>query len=534
MKRFLTTLALACAVLASSAQLSILQQLTGKPSANDPSQQLQKFNQFYRYLNASYVDTINNEQLIEAAIVEVLAQLDPHSAYVPAEDMKQVNESFEGSFSGIGVEFNVLKDTLIVVNTITGGPAEKVGVMPNDRIVEIDEQAVIGIKREEVPKKLRGPKGTVVEIKVVRHGEQGLLSFRIVRDNIPINSVDATYLLAPKVGYIKVNRFAQTTITEMNEALDKLGAIESLVLDLGGNGGGLLNQAVDMSALFLPKNSVVVSTEGRVIPPENFATRTNGRFMKGRLIVLIDESSASASEIVSGAIQDWDRGLVVGRRSFGKGLVQRQFPLIDGSAVRITVAHYHTPTGRDIQRPYQMGHAKEYYESFLDRFDQRALDSIPGTDSLKYVTLNKKRTVYGGGGIYPDVFVAADTTGYSKYWAQLVRRGVINEFVIEYMDQNRIRLESAYPNFDTFLKNYVVDQAIFDQLAALGEKREVAPDPEGLAVSREKLGLQLKALVAQKLWGMTEYYRVFNTDNPEVKEALRILENWHKYAAAIL
>lgn len=498
----------------------------------DPSFQLQKFSQFFTYLNMSYVDTINNVKITEDAIKQVLSELDPHSAYVSPDEMKEVNESFSGSFSGIGVEFNILKDTLIVVNTIVGGPAEKVGVLPNDRIVTIDSQYVLGIKQNEVPDKLRGPKGTVVEIGVIRRGEPSIISFRIVRDNIPINAVDAAYRINPNTGYIKVNRFSNTTMSEFNAAMDKFGDIDALVLDLRGNGGGLLNQAVDMSETFLNKGSLIVFTEGRLAPAERYSARADGRFTKGKLIVLIDENSASASEIVAGAVQDWDRGLIVGRRSFGKGLVQRQFPLIDGSSVRITVSRYHTPTGRVIQRPFEMGHTDEYYASHFER--SALADSIATSDTLTYKTLRKGRTVYGGGGIFPDVFVAADTTGYSNYWAQLVRRGVINEFIIEYMDSSRASIEAKHPDFKSFLNGYQVDQAMLDQLVALGKKRDVPYDAEGMEISSGRFKEVLKALVAQKMWGMNEYYRVINASDEMLIEAQRLLKEWDKDFKSIL
>ncbi|MDR2885385.1 MAG: PDZ domain-containing protein [Rikenellaceae bacterium] len=535
MKRISLTAILLCAVFTVGAQFPFPRQLATRPvNQNDASYQLQKFNQFYSYLNGSYVDTIDNKALMEKAIVEVLAQLDPHSTYVTSDEMKQVSEQFDGSFSGIGVEFNVLQDTLIVVNTIVGGPSEKVGVLPNDRIVEIDGVSAIGIKRDEVPKKLRGPKGTVVNIKVSRRGEQELASFRIVRDDIPINAVDAAYKLDPSTGYIKVNRFSRTTVDEVNEAMDKLGKIGALVLDLRGNGGGLLDQAVDMGSLFLTRDQVVVSTEGRLIRPEKFAAQRNGRFTDGKLVVLIDEGSASASEIVAGAVQDWDRGLVIGHRSFGKGLVQRQFPLIDGSSVRITVAHYHTPTGRVIQRPYQMGHTKEYYESLLDRLDQRGMDTVPGADSLRYRTLRKGRTVYGGGGIYPDIYVAPDTTGYTVYWANLVRRGVMNEFIITYMDANRAQMVRLYPDFESFQRNFAVTQPMLQQLADMGEKAGVKYDAEAMEASREKMSLQIRALAAQKLWQMNEYYRVLNSEDQVLKRAVRALGEWTRELAAAM
>ena len=350
------------------------------------AQQLRKLMQVYRYLDGLYVDEVEMGPLVESAIEGMLEELDPHSAYIGAEDMKGVQESFDGEFSGIGIEFNVLRDTVIVVNTIVGGPAERVGVMPNDRIVRIDTLDAVGFKQTDVPKHLRGKTGTRVEIDVVRHGEPAPLHFVIVRDKIPLNTVDAAYMAADGVGYIKVNRFGRTTMSEFREAFDKLGRPQSLILDLRGNGGGLLEQAVEMAGFFLPRGALVVSTEGRAVPPMSLRNPHDGEAPDGPLAVLIDENSASASEIVAGAVQDWDRGVVVGRPSFGKGLVQRQIGLGDGSAVRITVARYHTPSGRVIQRPYEKGKRREYYLDHLRRYNairnaRCAIRSTPGRRS---------------------------------------------------------------------------------------------------------------------------------------------------------
>ena len=389
----------------------------------DDARQFQKLAQVFRYLSGLYVDEVEMKPVVEGAITGMLEELDPHSAYIGAEEMKGVQESFDGEFSGIGVEFNVLRDTVIVVNTIAGGPAERVGVRANDRIVRIDTLDAVGMSRTDVPKHLRGKTGTKVGIDVVRHGTPGRLHFVIVRDKIPLNTVDASYLAGEGIGYIKVNRFGRTTMDEFTEAYRKLGRPEGLILDLRGNGGGLLEQAIGMAGFFLPRGAVIVSTEGRAVPASSFRAQTNGEDLKGRLVVLIDESSASASEIVAGAVQDWDRGVVVGRPSFGKGLVQRQIGLSDGSAVRITVARYHTPSGRVIQRPYEKGKRREYYLDHLRRYNDAARDSLDAA-APAYRTLRTGRTVYGGGGIRPDILVEADTAGFSNYYGELIRRGI--------------------------------------------------------------------------------------------------------------
>ena len=354
-------------------------------------QSIQKLMQFVNYLNGSYVDTLNMGSLVDDAIVEMLSKLDPHSAYVSAEEMKEVNESFNANFEGIGIEFNVLNDTVIVVNTIPGGPSEKVGLMPNDRIVQVADTSIVGTKQTQVPKLLRGPKGTIIDVGVVRSGVPEIMKFRIERDKIPIYTVDASYKVDERTGYVRVNRFAATTNQELQDAVSAMGRIDALILDLRGNGGGYMDQAVYMANTFLPKGSLIVSTEGSKMPPEQLSAPRNPSFGRGKVVVLVDEFSASASEIVAGAIQDWDRGLIIGRPTFGKGLVQRQFPLNDGSAVRITVARYHTPTGRVIQRPYEKGKTEEYYINFSNRFTADSLETFP--DSLKYRTLRSGRTV---------------------------------------------------------------------------------------------------------------------------------------------
>ncbi|WP_300798685.1 S41 family peptidase [uncultured Alistipes sp.] len=503
-------------------------------TSSDAAPQLQKLMEVYRYLVRYYVDEVEMAPLVEEAITGMLDELDPHSAYLDAEQMQSVAASFDGEFSGIGVEFNILRDTIIVVNTIAGGPAERVGVLPNDRIVRIDSLDAVGMRQADVPKYLRGKTGTRVAVDIVRHGVDERLHFVMVRDRIPLNTVDAAYMAADGIGYIKVNRFGRTTMSEFGEAYERLGRPAKLILDLRGNGGGLLEQAIGMAEFFLPRGALIVSTEGRSVPTRSYHAQRDGEALGGKLVVLIDEVSASASEIVTGAIQDWDRGVVVGRPSFGKGLVQRQVMLGDGSAVRITIARYHTPSGRIIQRPYEKGKRREYYLDHLRRYDDAVRDSLDAA-APEFRTLRTGRTVRGGGGIRPDVPVDEDTTGYSKYYAELIRRGVVNEYVVATMDRRRDSLERRYPDFGAFDAGFVADTAMLREVAELGAARGVAVDSAGLGASAPLMRIQLKALVAQRLYGTEAFYRVINAERSETfHRAVAILEEWEKRGLPLL
>ena len=496
-------------------------------------EQIQKFNRFFSYLSAAYVDEVDMAPLVEASIRSSLAELDPHSTYLNQEELKAEMESFAGEFSGIGIEFNILQDTVLVVNTIVGGPAESVGVRAGDRIVEVDGENIVGLKRSEVPPKLRGERGSAVRVGVKRPNSTELLYFTIVRDNIPITTIDAAYLAADDVGYIKVNRFGHTTMSEFREAMAKIGNIEGLILDLRGNGGGLLGQAVELAGYFLPKDALIVYTEGRAMKPEYLHSRKEREF-KGDVVVLIDESSASASEIVAGALQDWDRAIVVGRDSFGKGLVQRQIPLGDGSAVRITVARYHTPSGRVIQRPYEKGDKEAYYKAHYNRLaghvDSLATDSLP-----EYRTLHSRRVVYGGGGIHPDVVVNSDTTRVSNYMVKLLAQGIYADFITEYMEANRTHLKQTYPTFESFDANFHLSADDMQRLVTIATAKGIAYNDEEFNLSRELIVNQLSAMVAQRLYSTSEFYQLLNPrENESYRMALQLFANWNEQAKPLL
>ena len=484
--------------------------------------QLQKLNRLYRHLYNSYVDSVDMAPLVESGIRAMLEELDPHSVYLDEKEMKSSEEVMEGEFSGIGVEYNILNDTIMVVNTVPQGPAEGVGLLPNDRIVKIDGENVVGIERSDVPPRLRGETGTVVNVSVVRRGVSEELNFSITRDKIPITTVDAAYKISKDAGYIKVNRFGRTTMQEFEQAMLQLGEVGTLVLDLSNNGGGLLDQAVGMAGYFIEQDSLVVSTEGRAIEPRYFYAEDGGRF-KGNLIVMINESSASGSEIVAGAVQDWDRGLLVGRSSFGKGLVQSQIPLGDGTAVRLTVARYHTPSGRVIQRPYERGHADEYHKAHIERLRSAGEDSV--VLKSKFKTLRLGRDVYADGGIRPDIVVQSDTTQISDYMVKVVAKDVYNELLLGYLDSNRDKLQSDYPTFERFEKEYSFPDEQMQRLVELATAKGVEYDAEGYELSRELMRTQLTAMVAQRLFSTSEYYRYINPRvNDSYKRVLLLLE----------
>jgi carboxyl-terminal processing protease len=477
-----------------------------------------------------YVDSINDKKIVESTLTAILKELDPHSVYIPKEEVDRVNEPLEGSFEGVGIQFQLLDDTLLVVQTIAGCPAAKVGVLPGDRIIYIGTELIAGVKMQnsDIMKRLRGQKGTEVSVKIRRRGNPELIDFKIIRDKIPLYSVDATYMIGKEIGYIKINSFGASTHDEFIKAFNDLKkkGMKHLILSLQGNGGGYLNTAQQLADEFLSRDKLIVYTQGLNQPKAVLESTAMGNFETGKLIVLIDEYSASASEIVSGALQDWDRAIIVGRRSFGKGLVQRQFPLIDGSMMRLTTARYYTPSGRCIQKSYKDG-VDKYELDIVNRYKKGELlhaDSIHFPDSLRYQTLNLKRTVYGGGGIMPDIFVPMDTTSYTNYLRKIVAQGVVNKVCTQYIDMHRADLKKKYPSFDKFKKEYDIDDAFLKDLLTQADKDKIKFDSAQYVISKSFIKLQLKALIARDLWEMSEYYQIMDAENESLTKAVEILQ----------
>ena len=499
----------------------------------DPKTTTDKFASLLNYIEYMYVDSVNSKELTEKAIISLLEELDPHSTYISAEEVQEANEPLEGSFDGIGVQFNILHDTIMVVEPIQGGPSEKLGIRGGDKIVTVDgvNVAGVGMKNTDVFKKLRGPRGTKVKVGILRKGVPGVATYEIIRDKIPIYSIDAAYIAAEGLGDIKVSRFAKTTTEELHKALDDLKkkGMRDLVLDLQDNGGGMLSAAIDMCDEFLDKDKLIVFTKGRTFPEEktNAKPRVKGRFEEGRLVVLIDESSASASEIVSGAIQDWDRGVIVGRRSFGKGLVQRPIPLPDGSMVRLTVQKYYTPAGRCIQKPYEKG-LEDYEMDYLKRLKNGEFfhaDSIKFSEKDKYETRLTHRTVYGGGGIMPDVFVPLDTSENSKYFSNLLRVGITNDWTMEYVDAHRDELKKKYPTSKEFISQFMFSEAEVQAFIQEAEKKEVKFNEVEFARSKQVILIRMKALVGRGIYENESFYEIINELNPAFKRGMEILVN---------
>lgn len=528
---------LAAAVICAAATFGISAQYS---RCNSASRQQQKLLMVENIVNNLYVDNVDEEKIVENAVRGILENLDPHSSYSTKEETTSSQETMQGSFSGIGIQFNMQKDTLYVVQTIAGGPSEKVGILPGDRFIAVDDSIIAGrkLKNTDIMKRLRGPKGTKVNIKVKRGSNAELLEFRITRDDIPLNSIDAVYMADGKTGYIRLSRFAATSYKEFKDAITKLKkqGMQQLILDLTDNGGGYMQIAAQIANEMLNRGNLIVYTQGRKSPRQNLNADGSGTFRTQKVVVMINQFSASASEILSGAVQDWDRGVVVGRRSFGKGLVQREFLLPDSSSFRLTIARYYTPSGRNIQKPYVKGDREDYDKDIIDRYNHGELqsaDSIHFADSLKHTTLRLHRTVYGGGGIMPDVFVPLDTTQYTDYHRRLVAKGIIPQFALRYVDKNRADLKAQYPDAQKFIKEFTVTDEMLNNLVDAGKAEKVDFDKSQFAKSKEMLRTFVKAAIANDLFSTGAYFQIVNEQNDIYKEALSIINDDARYRKII-
>ncbi len=479
-----------------------------------------------------YVDSVDCNKLVEEAINGMLSKLDPHSSYTNAEETKKIQEPLQGSFEGIGIQFNMLDDTLIVIQPTSKGPSEKVGIMAGDRIITVNDTAIAGVKmsREDIMRRLRGPKGSQVVLGIKRHGTDGLSYFTVTRDKIPLTTVDAAYMVTPTIGLIRFTSFGLTTRQEIIDAIASLKAqgMRDLIIDLQQNGGGLLDVAAEITSEFLPKGDTIVYTEGRSVTPRMYTSTGGNAFQTGKVAVLIDEYTASAAEILTGAIQDNDRGLVLGRRSFGKGLVQRPIDLPDGSMIRLTVARYYTPSGRCIQKPYTNGDKQAYSKDVITRYNNGELtneDSIHFPDSLRYTTRKKGRTVYGGGGIMPDYFVPLDTTRYTKYYRELSVKGLIVSASLRYLDDNHKRLARQWKDFNDFRDHFAIPDEVIQHLTDEGDSLGIHPaDEEEASETARQLSLTLKALAARDIWDMSEYFAIGYQHDPLVLKAVELID----------
>ena len=495
-----------------------------------------KLNGLLRIIDDQYVDTVNMSDLIEDAMPQILGELDPHSSYIPAKDLQAVNDDLRGSFSGIGVQFTIQQDTIHISDVIAGGPSEKVGIMPGDRIVEIDDSAFVGkiVTNNESMKRLKGPKGSEVKLGIVRQGEKEILHFTIIRGDIPNKSIKAAYMINDKFGYINIEKFSETTYPEMLISLAKLHQenCQGIIIDLRGNTGGYMGPAIQMVNEFLPKGRLIVYTEGRKAPRENYPSNGTGSSQQMPLIVLLDEGSASASEIFAGAIQDNDRGTIIGRRSFGKGLVQQPIEFNDGSAIRLTIARYYTPSGRCIQKPYQKGKDEQYEMDLLTRYEHGEFfsqDSIKQDEShIFYTSLG--RPVYGGGGIMPDIFVPQDTTGMTSYFRMAVNRGLTIQFSFQYTDRNRQKLQK-YTNAEDLLK-YLKTQNILEKFAQFAESKGLKRRNILMYQSKELFDRNLYGNIIYNMLNMEEYLKYLNQSDKTVLKALEILEKEESFPQA--
>ncbi len=500
-------------------------------------QALQKLLNAEYAISSLYVDSVNEDKLVEEAIKGMLESLDPHSSYTDAKETKELEEPLQGEFSGVGIQFNMNKDTLYVIQTVPGGPSERVGVLAGDRIIYVNDTIIAGVKMKnsDIQKRLRGKKGTNVTIKVKRPGVKELITFRITRDNIPLHSIDAQYMLDERTGYLRISRFGAKTHEEMMDALEELKkqGMTQLVMDLSDNGGGYLNAAIDMCNEFLDRGQLMVYTEGDNSPRNEANANGWGEHKDLHMVVMVNQYSASAAEIFAGAMQDWDRAVIVGRRTFGKGLVQRPFKFEDGSMMRLTVARYYTPSGRCIQKPYSRGDKKAYEKELLDRANEGeyySLDSIQINDTVRYTTRLNHRTIYGGGGVMPDVYVPLDTTEYSTYYRDLSAKGILNQFAIKYVDKNRKSIAKQYSTVNAFDRGFVVTDEMMRDLIAMGESDSIKYDEEKYRTSERLLKDIVKGLIARDVYGdQSAYSIVINHRNPDLKAAFDILNDRERF-----
>ena len=509
--------------------------LTGVASAQflNNNASLRKLLNAHYAISNFYVDTLSEDRLIEEGIKGMLESLDPHSTYTNAKETKELEEPLQGEFSGIGIQFNMKQDTLYVIQTTVGGPSEKVGIMAGDRIITVNDTTIAGVKMKnsDIMKRLRGKKGSKVTVQVKRGNNPELITFRITRDKIPLYSIDATYMIDEKTGYVLISRFGAKTYDEMVEAIKKLEkqGMKQVIIDLGNNGGGYLNAAIDMCNEFLQRGQLIVYTQGDKNPRKEAKANGLGDYKDLKMVVIVDQLSASASEIFAGAMQDWDRAVVVGRRSYGKGLVQSPFKFDDGSMMRLTVARYYTPSGRCIQKPYTKGDKKHYEEDLLDRSKEGEyyhLDSIQFNDSLSYKTLKNGRTIYGGGGIMPDVFVPLDTTENSKYYRDMLAKGIINQFAVDYVDKHRAGIKSSYKDVHDFDKRFSLTDADLKAFIAMGEKDSVKYNEKDYKTSERLFKTVLKGLIARDVFADPGAYTIIiNHRNTDVQEALRVIND---------
>lgn len=530
MKKLLISLAAAAAMVPIMAQRP-----AGMPEITFTPQQ--KLHYAEKIIESYYVDDVNSDKIVQEAIVAMLKTLDPHSSYSDPEETKELTTPLEGNFSGIGIQFNMLNDTLFVIQTTAGGPSEKVGILPGDRLLSAGDSILSGVKspNSRILKILRGPKGSEVDLKVLRRGVKEPLAFSIIRDDIPIYSVDAAYMADPRTGYIRISRFAEETDQEFRKAIKNLRAqgMKQLIIDLEDNGGGYLNAAHQLASHFLKKGDLVVYTDAPKMGRMVYNVEKPGDLQLEKVVILANQYSASASEILSGAIQDNDRGLIVGRRTFGKGLVQRPFPFPDGSMIRLTVSKYYTPSGRSIQKPYEAGDEEGYRKDMLHRYEAGEFsseDSIHFPDSLRFETLHNRRPVYGGGGIMPDLFVPIDTTAYSDYYRDLVAKGIINRYSITYVDNNRTRLKAEYPDEAAFISLFEITDPMLQEIVKMGEADSVKFNEQQFERSKAMMATIVKGIIGRDLFETSTYFKVVNPVlNPVFREGLLLINDDERY-----